>query len=68
MADIINLRRARKAKARTSAVAEADANRRKYGRSKAEKTLQDAQATRERRHLDQRLLDQKRLDPEDSDR
>ncbi len=38
MADIINLRRARKAKARTEAEKAAARNRISFGRSKAEKT------------------------------
>lgn len=37
MAEIINLRMARKAKARATAQATADANRAKYGRTKAER-------------------------------
>jgi hypothetical protein len=41
MADIINLRQARKAKARVEAERLAQANRAKHGRSKAEKRLVD---------------------------
>lgn len=37
MAEIINLRMARKAKARATAQATADANRAKFGRTKAER-------------------------------
>ncbi len=36
MAEIVNLRRARKAKVREDAAAKADGNRVKYGRTKAE--------------------------------
>lgn len=42
MAEIINLRQARKAKARAGKEAEAAANRTKFGRSKAEKALEAA--------------------------
>ena len=37
MAEIVNLRRARKDKARRERESEADANRRRFGRTKAEK-------------------------------
>ena len=37
MAEIVNLRRARKDKARQQRESEADANRRRFGRTKAEK-------------------------------
>lgn len=37
MADIVNLRQARKARARAEAARTAEANRAKYGRTKAEK-------------------------------
>lgn len=39
MAEIINLRRARKTKARAQADAKADENRARFGRPKAERTL-----------------------------
>jgi hypothetical protein len=44
MTDIVNLRRARKAKAREDAEAEAGVNRVQHGRTKAEKTLTKAQS------------------------
>jgi len=50
MADIINLNRARKAKAREEKAAQADANRAKFGRTKAEKDAQALEAER-REHL-----------------
>jgi len=56
MADIINLRQARKAKSRAAANAQAAENRRKFGRPKAER---DAQAAQER--LDRRRLEGHRL-------
>lgn len=43
MGDVVNLRQARKAKARTEKQKLADANRALFGRSKAEKTKQLAE-------------------------
>ena len=58
MADIINLRMARKAKARADSAAQADANRARFGRTKAEK----AAAAAERRKL-AKALDQAKREP-----
>jgi hypothetical protein len=52
MAQIINLRSARKAKAREDQRAKADENAAKHGRSKAEKTLVAARMAKENRDLD----------------
>jgi len=52
MAEIINLRRARKAKARVDAARQADANRIAFGRTKAERQATAADADRTRRLLD----------------
>lgn len=57
MADIVNLRRARKDKARRDREAEADANRRRFGRTRAEKVAdadaaRRAEAAHDSRHLD----------------
>jgi len=50
-AEVVNLRRARKAKARAEAETQAAANRAAFGRTKSEKTLRDAQdALALRRH------------------
>lgn len=46
MAEIINLRTARKARARKEAVARADANRVAFGRTKEEKRAAKAEADR----------------------
>lgn len=49
VAEIINLRKARKARARTEADKQADQNRAKFGQTKAEKTtrkLEDARAAK----------------------
>ncbi len=50
MAEIINLRRARKAKSRADATAEADANRVRHGRTLAEREAEAAEEAR-RDHL-----------------
>ena len=57
MAEIVNLRRARKDKARQQRESEADANRRRFGRSKAEKA-----ADKEARDRSQRDIDGKKID------
>jgi hypothetical protein len=52
MAEIVNLRRARKAKARTDAAARADANRLAFGRTRAEREAASIDADRACRLLD----------------
>jgi hypothetical protein len=52
MNEIVNLRRARKAKARALAEAEAAANRITHGRSKAEKKLTKAENDAAQRKID----------------
>ena len=52
MAEIINLRRARKARDRAASATQADANRAQHGRTGAEKQAQAAASERERRLLD----------------
>lgn len=59
MADIINLRRARKAKDRQAAEAKADANRAKFGQTKAEKNARRAEDQRAAQVLAQHHLDPK---------
>lgn len=56
MADIVNLRLRRKQKARAAADEAATANRAKFGRPKAERTHDDAEATRARAELDHKKL------------
>jgi len=58
MAEIVNLKRARKDKARREREEQAAANRRLFGRTRAEKTG-DADAKRRTR----REIDSKRLEP-----
>ena len=52
VAEVVNLRLARKAKARASKEATAAANRAAFGRSKAEKTGAKIEAARAARRLD----------------
>lgn len=57
MAEIVNLRRARKAKLRQAASAEAAANRARHGRTAAERERERMLAEQARRLLDVSLLD-----------
>lgn len=52
MADVINLRMARKARARAGKEAEAAANRAAFGRTKAERAAEKADSGRHDRVLD----------------
>lgn len=52
MAEIVNLRQARKAKGRASAETRAAGNRAAFGRSKAEKKAEEAAREKARRGLD----------------
>jgi hypothetical protein len=52
MAEIINLRLARKAQKRSQADTAASANRARFGQSKAQRNLQTAEAERTTRLLD----------------
>lgn len=52
MAEVINLNRKRKAKARTEKEKTAAENRRKYGRTKEEKQLDKKKAEKLERHLE----------------
>lgn len=51
-AEIINLRRARKTRARAAKASEAEQNKIKFGRSKADRAQLAAEAERARRQLD----------------
>jgi uncharacterized protein DUF4169 len=59
MADIVNLRRARKAKARGAKAAEADANRVKHGVAKPVRELAKARAEKQAHDTDAHKLDDK---------
>ena len=62
MADVINLRRARRDKARREHEHEAAANRLRFGRTKVQKNADQDAKSRSRR-----ALDDKRLEPGKSD-
>jgi hypothetical protein len=57
MAEIINLRQARKQKARAEKEARADQNRVSFGRTKAEKELTKAEREKAQRHIDSHKRD-----------
>jgi hypothetical protein len=57
MAEIVNLRRARKAKGRSEKEREADANRAKHGVAKPERDLAKARAEKDQRAADMHKLD-----------
>ena len=52
MAEIVNLRAAKKARQRAEARAKGDENAAKFGRTKAEKDLEKTRAEKARRDLD----------------
>ncbi len=52
MAEIVNLNRARKAKARVDAAKQAEANRAKFGRTRAEREAEAAEQARRAALLD----------------
>ena len=56
MAEIVNLRRVRKQRAREDAEAQAQQNRIAFGRSKAERQLAEAERDKAARGLDGHLL------------
>jgi len=57
VAEIVNLRRARKAKGRADKDRTAEANRAKFGTAKSERDLAKARETKAARDLDVRRLD-----------
>jgi hypothetical protein len=63
MGDLVNLRRARKSRARADALSEADAKRIAFGRTKAEKSL-----TKAERVLAERRIDGHRMEPSRDER
>ncbi len=58
MAEIINLNRLRKARKQQEAEAQAEANRRKFGRTKAEKESDRLAEERRQREIDGKKLDE----------
>jgi hypothetical protein len=59
MAEIVNLRRARKAKGRAEKDRAADANRAKHGTPKSQRDLVKAREEKDRHAADQHKLDDK---------
>ena len=57
MADIVNLRRARKAKARAGAAKDADENRIRHGSGKAASKLEKVRSEKNARDVDAQKLD-----------
>ncbi|HYD05167.1 MAG TPA: DUF4169 family protein [Reyranella sp.] len=57
MAEIVNLKRLRKDKARREREREAEANRLRFGRTKAQKRADEAAKQREGRAVDDKKLD-----------
>ncbi len=60
MAEIVNLRRFRKAKARSEEAAVADVNRARHGRSAAERRAETGEAARQKAGLDGHKLERVR--------
>ena len=58
MAEIVNLRRARKARTRAEKEREADANRARHGTPKAARDLAEARTEKALRDLDAKKLDE----------
>jgi hypothetical protein len=57
MGDVINLKRFKKRNEREQSAKEADANRARFGRTKAERTLEERRKDRAANLLDQHKLD-----------
>jgi hypothetical protein len=64
VAEIINLRQARKQKARVEAEKTAEQNRIAFGRTKAERKLTEAERDKAARHIDGHKLDRRDDEPE----
>ena len=57
MADVINLKRFKKRSERAQSTKQADANRARFGRTKAERALEEGRKDRVNRLLDQHKID-----------
>lgn len=57
MGDVVNLNRFKKRSEREQSARQADANRAKFGRTKAERAIEDNRKDRSRDLLDQHKLD-----------
>ena len=62
MGDVVNLKRFKKRSEREQAAMQADANRARFGRTKAERALEERRKDRAGDLLDQHSLDQHKLD------
>lgn len=67
MAEIVNLRRVRKSRARSDKEARASENRTRFGRTRAERDAEAAASTQTARDLDGRKLDRPETDGETSE-
>ncbi|WP_413208066.1 DUF4169 family protein [Rhodospirillum sp. A1_3_36] len=67
VAELINLRQARKARDRKAKEASAETNRIKYGRKKAERKREDAERANARRLLDGHVLERLQGASDDSE-
>lgn len=63
MAEIINLRQARKQKVRAEAAKTAEQNRISFGRTKTERKLTEAERDKAARHIDGHKLDRDEPEP-----
>lgn len=61
-ADVVNLRRARKAKQRTAEADAAAGNRLRFGKSKVQRSLETAVAARDRRRFEAHRLDDRQTE------
>jgi hypothetical protein len=61
MGEIVNLKRARRDKERRERESTATANRRRFGRTKAQKRVEHDEAERSRRDVDGKQLEQDEL-------
>jgi hypothetical protein len=59
MGDVVNLKRFKKRAARDQSAKQADANRARFGRTKSERALDEARASRASDVLDQHRIDGK---------
>ena len=57
MGEIVNLNRFKKRSERAQAASKADANRARFGRTKAERTRDELRETRADKHFDQHRID-----------
>jgi hypothetical protein len=66
MGDVVNLKRFKKRAERHQSEQQAEANRTRFGRTKSERILDERRGVRAGELLDNKLLDQHRIDGEDA--